>query len=88
MYDAADQVTETVAPKDEATDPERKTTTTYDKVGNVLTVTEPQGNLTPEAGDYTTTTTYDEIYQPVEVVNGLGQRVTSVYDNVGNILTD
>ncbi|WP_203981222.1 golvesin C-terminal-like domain-containing protein [Planosporangium flavigriseum] len=86
-YDKADQPVETVAPKDEATDPERKTTTTYDKVGNVLTVTEPQGNLTSTAGDYTTTTKYDEIYQPIEVTNGVGQKVTSVYDNVGNVRT-
>ncbi|MEU5722817.1 DNRLRE domain-containing protein [Micromonospora sp. NPDC047738] len=85
VYDKADQVIESYAPKDEATDPERKTTTTYDKVGNVLTVTEPQGNLTPEVGDYTTTTKYDAIYQPIEVTNGLGQKVVSEYDNVGNV---
>lgn len=85
VYDKADQVVETLAPTDEATDPERKTTTTYDKVGNVLTVTEPQGNLTATAGDYTTTTKYDAIYQPIEATNGLGQKVTSEYDNVGNV---
>jgi RHS repeat-associated protein len=85
VYDEADQVLETLAPKDEATDPERKTTTTYDKVGNVLTATEPQGNLTATDGDYTTTTKYDAIYQPIEVTNDLGQKVTSEYDNVGNV---
>ncbi|MDH6462647.1 RHS repeat-associated protein [Micromonospora sp. A200] len=85
VYDRADQVLETLAPKDEATDPERKTTTTYDKVGNVLTVTEPQGNLTATVGDFTTTTKYDVIYQPIEVTNGLGQKVSSEYDNVGNV---
>ncbi|MFR9780772.1 polymorphic toxin-type HINT domain-containing protein, partial [Micromonospora sp. MS34] len=85
VYDKADQVVETLAPKDEPTDPERKTTTTYDKVGNVLTVTEPQGNLTSTVGDYTTTTKYDAIYQPIEVTNGLGQKVVSEYDNVGNV---
>jgi RHS repeat-associated protein len=87
VYDKADQAIESLAPKDEATDPERKTTTTYDKVGNILTETEPQGNLTPTAGDHTTTTKYDAIYQPIEVRNGLGQKVTSVYDNVGNLRT-
>jgi RHS repeat-associated protein len=86
-YDKADQPVESTAPKDEPTDPERKTTTTYDKVGNVVTETEPQGNLTATAGDYTTTTTYDAIYQPVQVVNGKGQKATSTYDNVGNLLT-
>ncbi|WP_170285257.1 DNRLRE domain-containing protein [Micromonospora palomenae] len=85
VYDRADQVLETLAPKDEATDPERKTTTTYDKVGNVLTVTEPQGNLTATVGDFTTTTKYDVIYQPIEVSNGLGQKVSTEYDNVGNV---
>ena len=85
-YDKADQVIESVAPKDESTDPERKTTYTYDKVGNVLTATEPQGNLTTAAGDYTLTTKYDAIYQPIEVVNGKGQKVTSEYDNVGNLI--
>ncbi|MFJ8582046.1 DNRLRE domain-containing protein [Micromonospora sp. NPDC093277] len=85
VYDEADQVTETLAPKDEPTDPDRRTTTTYDKVGNVVTVTEPQGNLTSEVGDYTTTTKYDAIYQPIEVTNGLGQKVKSEYDNVGNV---
>ncbi|MFE9653200.1 DNRLRE domain-containing protein [Micromonospora sp. NPDC006431] len=85
VYDKADQVIESYAPKDLVTDPERKTTTTYDKVGNVLTVTEPQGNLTSEVGDYTTTTKYDAIYQPIEVTNGLGQKVVSEYDNVGNV---
>ncbi|MCW3840636.1 DNRLRE domain-containing protein, partial [Micromonospora yasonensis] len=87
VYNKADQVIESTAPKDETGDPDRKTTTTYDKVGNILSVTEPQGNATSEAGDYTTTTKYDEIYQPIEVVNGLGQKLSTVYDNVGNVIT-
>ncbi|MGP3634421.1 golvesin C-terminal-like domain-containing protein [Streptomyces sp. 24-1644] len=85
VYDKADQVSETVLPKDEPTDPERRTTSTYDKVGNVLTTTEPKGNLTPEAGDFTTTVRYDSVYQPVEAVNALGNKVSTTYDNVGNI---
>nr|WP_307661548.1 DNRLRE domain-containing protein [Streptomyces sp. V1I1] len=87
VYDAADQVTDSLAPKDEATDPERRTTTTYDKVGNVKTVTEPKGNLTPTVGDYTTTYTLDEIYRPVSVVNARGDKVSSTYDSVGNLIT-
>ncbi|WP_327242971.1 golvesin C-terminal-like domain-containing protein [Streptomyces sp. NBC_01320] len=87
VYDAADQVTDSLAPKDEATDPERRTTTTYDKVGNVKTVTEPKGNLTPTVGDYTTSYTLDEIYQPVSVVNARGDKVSSTYDSVGNVIT-
>ncbi|MGW0699111.1 hypothetical protein ACWD0A_07215 [Streptomyces sp. NPDC002867] len=65
VFDEADQLTESTAPGDLATDPVRRTTTTYDKVGNVLTVTDPKGNATATAGDYTTTTAYDAIYQPV-----------------------
>ncbi|MEU4681427.1 DNRLRE domain-containing protein [Micromonospora sp. NPDC023737] len=84
VYDETDQVIEAYAPKDDQNDPARKTTTTYDKVGNVLTVTEPQGHVTEKVGDYTTTTKYDAIYQPIEVTNGLGQKVVSEYDNVGN----
>ncbi|WP_258308210.1 DNRLRE domain-containing protein [Streptomyces sp. NWU339] len=87
VYDAADQVTASLAPKDEPTDGERRTTTTYDKVGNVRTVTEPKGNLTATVGDYTTTYTYDEIYQPVSVVNAKGDKVSSEYDDVGNLVT-
>ncbi|MFG3475022.1 DNRLRE domain-containing protein [Streptomyces sp. NPDC047980] len=87
VYDAADQVTDSLAPKDEATDPERRTTTTYDKVGNVKTVTEPKGNLTPTVGDYTTSYTYDVVYQPVAVQNAKGDTVSSTYDSVGNVIT-
>ncbi|NUT32082.1 MAG: DNRLRE domain-containing protein [Hamadaea sp.] len=85
VYDEADQPVETFAPKDDPADPDRRTTTTYDKVGNVLTVTEPQGNLTSTVGDYMTTNKYDAIYQQIEVTNGLGQKVMSEYDNVGNV---
>ncbi|MFE2598949.1 DNRLRE domain-containing protein [Streptomyces sp. NPDC059396] len=85
VYDKADQVLETVLPKDVPTDPVRKTTTTYDRVGNVLTTTEPKGNLTSEAGDYTTTVRYDAVYQAIETVNATGAKVTVAYDNVGNI---
>ncbi|HEX6683897.1 MAG TPA: polymorphic toxin-type HINT domain-containing protein [Candidatus Limnocylindrales bacterium] len=87
VYDKADQMIESLAPKDEPGDPERKTTTTYDKVGNILTETEPEGNLTPTAGDFTTTTRYDAIYQPIEMRDGTGRKVTTEYDNVGNVRT-
>ncbi|MER5179468.1 DNRLRE domain-containing protein [Streptomyces sp. NPDC002896] len=85
VYDKVDQVVESVDPGDEATDPGRKTTTTYDKVGNVLTVTGPQGNLTPEAGDYTATTRYDAVNQPIEMVDAEGHKATVEYDSVGNV---
>jgi RHS repeat-associated protein len=89
IYDAADQVTETRAPKDDpadpSADPNRRTTFTYDRVGNLRTTTEPNGNLTPQAGDFTTTNTYDAVYQLTDVTNAAGHRVTYRYDNVGNV---
>ncbi len=63
VYDDADQITAATAPKDTPTSGERKSTYTYDKVGNLLTTVEPKGNLTTEAGDFTTTNVYDAIYQ-------------------------
>ncbi|MFD6679900.1 golvesin C-terminal-like domain-containing protein [Micromonospora parva] len=86
FYDAADQLSWTKAPVDVAGDPERKTSFTYDKVGNLRTTTEPKGNL-PEANpaDYRTTNAYDEIYQLVSVTNAKGDKITYQYDNVGNV---
>ncbi|MFF3350618.1 DNRLRE domain-containing protein [Streptomyces sp. NPDC002779] len=86
VYDRADQQLEQVDPGDEPTDPGRKTTTGYDKVGNVVKVTGPQGNLTPEEGDFTATTVYDAAYQPVEMVDAEGNKATVSYDNVGNVV--
>ncbi|MFF4522464.1 golvesin C-terminal-like domain-containing protein [Streptomyces bluensis] len=84
-YDAADQITSATAPKDTTTSDERKTTYTYDKVGNLKTTTEPKGNLTTsDPADYLTTNHYDEIYQLTSVVNAKGDRVSYEYDNVGN----
>ncbi|MEH1057232.1 DNRLRE domain-containing protein [Micromonospora sp. CPCC 206171] len=85
-YDEADQIEYTLAPVDEAGDPQRKTSFTYDKVGNLTTTTEPKGNLTPEVdGDYTTTNEYDEIYQLTSVTNAMRHKITYEYDNVGNV---
>ncbi|WP_262285999.1 DNRLRE domain-containing protein [Micromonospora sp. MA102] len=86
-YDEADELTWTKAPVDVAGDPERKTSFTYDKVGNLLTTTEPKGNLTSEAGDYVTTNRYDEIYQLTSVTNAKNHKITYEYDDVGNVVT-
>ncbi|HEY9368647.1 DNRLRE domain-containing protein [Streptomyces sp.] len=86
VYDGADQVTESSMPGDEPTDPVRRTIATYDKVGNVVTITDPRGAETPTAGDHTTTTTYDAIYQPVAMTDAEGGRVTTAYDSVGNVV--
>jgi RHS repeat-associated protein len=84
-YDAADQLIEMVAPVHTTGDPQRRTTYTYDKVGNERTRTEPNGNLSGTAGDFVTTNTFDEIHQLTSVTNAEGHRVTYSYDNVGNV---
>ncbi|MFU8874456.1 DNRLRE domain-containing protein [Micromonospora sp. SL4-19] len=86
-FDKADQLEYLLAPVDVAGDPERKASFTYDKVGNLLTTTEPKGNLTPGAGDYTTTNGYNAIYQLTSVINAKNQKITYEYDNVGNVVT-
>ncbi|MEV0427822.1 DNRLRE domain-containing protein [Micromonospora sp. NPDC050495] len=87
LYDKADQAVYTTAPVDEAGDPERRTSYTYDKAGNLLTTTEPKGNLSPEAGDFITTNAYDAIYQLISVTNAKNGKITYEYDNVGNVVT-
>ncbi|MEU4980848.1 DNRLRE domain-containing protein [Streptomyces sp. NPDC021969] len=85
VYDVADQLSSATAPKDTTTSAERRTSYTYDKVGNLETVTEPKGALTTsDATDYVTTNHYDEIYQLTSVVNSAGDRISYSFDNVGN----
>ncbi|WP_370265416.1 DNRLRE domain-containing protein [Streptomyces sp. V4I8] len=88
VYDAADQVISATAPKDSPTAPERTTAYTYDKVGNVKTVTEPKGTATTSVpDDYLTTSNYNEIYQLTSVVNAAGDKVVYQYNNVGDAVT-
>ncbi|SCG67212.1 RHS repeat-associated core domain-containing protein [Micromonospora siamensis] len=84
-YDRADQLGYSLAPVDSAGDPERRTSYTYDKVGHLLTTTEPKGNLTATVGDYTVTNGYDAIYQLTSITNGAGHRISYEYDDVGNV---
>ncbi|WP_336605870.1 DNRLRE domain-containing protein [Streptomyces sp. BA2] len=84
-YDDADQVVSATAPKDTDTSGERKTAYTYDSVGNLKTTTEPKGTATPSnPDDFVTTNNYDEIYQLESVVNAKKDKVSYVYDGVGN----
>ncbi|WP_327584612.1 DNRLRE domain-containing protein [Nonomuraea sp. NBC_00507] len=92
-YDKADQLVASILPKDTETGPERKATFTWDLAGNLKTQTEPKGNLTgASAAHYTTTYTYDPIYQLTEVLNtdvANGNRQNKIsyeYDNVGNTI--
>ncbi len=83
VYGVADQLVSATAPKDTLTSPERKTS--YDKVGNLKTVTEPKGSLTTsDATDYVTTNHYDEIYQLTSAVNAAGDKISYEFDDVGN----
>ncbi|MER6591124.1 DNRLRE domain-containing protein [Micromonospora purpureochromogenes] len=85
-YDEADQLEYTLAPVDDTGDPERKTSFTYDKAGNLHTTTEPKGNLTTDvAGDYVTTNKYNDIYQLESVSNALNQKISYEYDDAGNV---
>ncbi|MEV7566447.1 DNRLRE domain-containing protein [Streptomyces tanashiensis] len=86
VYDATDQITAATGPANNQT-ASRTTSYSYDKVGNVKTVTEPKGTLTTSvATDYVTTSHYDEIYQLTSVVNAEGAKLSYEYDNVGNVI--
>ncbi|MFC5833981.1 DNRLRE domain-containing protein [Nonomuraea insulae] len=85
VYDAADQLKESVLPKDTTGGPERKATFTWDLAGNLKTQTEPKGNVSgASAADFTTTYEYDPIYQLTDVLNADQHKITYTYDDVGN----
>ncbi|MFE5026856.1 DNRLRE domain-containing protein [Streptomyces sp. NPDC056656] len=86
VYDATDRVTDATAPDNNVTG--RKSSYTYDKVGNLRTTTEPKGTpTTADATDYVTTNNYNAIYQLTSVVGAEGDKVSYEYDNVGNVVT-
>ncbi|MFI7681028.1 DNRLRE domain-containing protein, partial [Actinophytocola sp. NPDC049390] len=87
-YDPMDQPVTVTAPKDTPTGPARVSAFGYDKVGNLLTQTQPLGTLTPtDPNDYVTRYTYDPIYQLTDTVDAAGNKTTYRYDNVGNVTT-
>ncbi|MFL5910245.1 MAG: hypothetical protein ACJ768_06725 [Gaiellaceae bacterium] len=78
--------TSITTPKHAAGDPDRVTAYTYDKVGNLLTVTAPKGTLTTaDPNDFVTTYGYDELDQLTSVTNADGKKLTYTYDDVGNL---
>ncbi|MEW2506027.1 hypothetical protein AB0878_36805 [Amycolatopsis sp. NPDC047767] len=88
VYDKADQLVSSTAPKDTPTGPERTSAATYDKVGNLLTETQPLGVLSAsDPNDYVTHYAYDEIYQLTSTANAAGDKIAYAYDNVGNLST-
>ena len=54
-------------------------TTTYDRVGNVLTSIDPLGR--------TTSISYDALNRQVTATDALDGTITTTYDAVGNVLT-
>ncbi|XVU28294.1 DUF6531 domain-containing protein [Actinoplanes sp. CA-054009] len=63
-----------------------KTTYVYDASGRRTKVVEPRGNVTgATAGDYTSTTAYDDGDRPTSVVNALGHNATITYDDDGRV---
>ncbi|MGW4958007.1 DNRLRE domain-containing protein [Nonomuraea sp. NPDC004186] len=92
VYDKADQLTESFLPKDSDNGPVRKATFTWDVAGNLENQTEPKGNLPgAEPAQFTTTYTYDDIYQLIgvtatDVANARQNKITYEYDDVGNVI--
>ena len=85
-YDAMDRMSFSLAPRDTTSGPERRTSFTYDKVGNVRSITEPNGNLTSgDPNDFVTRYTYDEIYQAITTTDARSGVTSYNYDNVGNL---
>jgi len=76
-YDPANRVIEVDQPAVSAGTP--KTFTTYDKNGNVLTLTDPNG--------HTTTNTYDALNRLLTSTDAANITVTNTWDQVGNKLT-
>lgn len=79
VYDEANRVVTVTAPlvtKPDNTTARPVTASTYDKNGNVLTVTDPNGNVT--------TNTYDDLNRLHTTTDAEGMVVTNEYDKVGN----
>jgi RHS repeat-associated protein len=89
VYDADDRIVSMSEPKDTPTGPDRITAITYDRVGNILTQTSPNGTLTTtDPDDFVTRYTYDPLYRLTAIVNAAGGKVTYAYDDVGNMTTE
>lgn len=89
VFDADDRLRSVTLPGNSADGPERVASYTYDRVGNLLTETEPLGNLTPaDPADFVTRHGYDAIYQQTSIIDAAGGVATFVYDSVGNLVTE
>jgi YD repeat-containing protein len=78
---------EVTLPENTPGGPPRVATVAYDRVGNVVSQTEPLGNLTPaDPDDHVTTYAYDQVYQLLSLTDAEGNQAGYEYDNVGNLV--
>jgi RHS repeat-associated protein len=86
VYDPADRPVQTTLPENTPGGPARVATVDYDLAGNVVSQTEPLGNLTPaDPSDHATTYAYDQVYQLLSVTDADSNQTVYDYDNVGNL---
>lgn len=89
VYDEMDQQVGVYAPPDVPGGPEKLTTSSYDAVGNLLSLTEPKGTATEnDQNDFTYRFVYDEVDQLLSATDSAGNRITSEYDDVGNLVKE
>jgi RHS repeat-associated protein len=86
-FDAGDEVTSQTAPpnSNSSSAPARTTTYSYNADGDMLTQTDPDGNvLGAPANSYTTSYGYDTLGEQTSVTDANGDKTGYAYDNVGN----
>ena len=67
---------------------ERRTTATYDRVGNLLTATEPRWTATAgDPNDFVTLYGYDRSHRVRSVTDAAGHTVGRAYDRDGNVVS-
>ncbi|WP_306208171.1 golvesin C-terminal-like domain-containing protein [Actinoplanes sp. RD1] len=80
-YDEVDQLIESVDADG------GRSTATYDRVGNLLTVTDPKRNATADPDDVTSRYTYDLNRRVTAVTDAAGHTARTAYDNDGLVVS-